>query len=223
MEKLKAPKAIHEIENIKRQYLFDNASEEFSRHFYSLVDVNRKHIYASKNVGIKRQLKDIRQPECLESNFTLQKLPKASIIIIFCNELLSFVLRGIWSIVYQTPPQLLHEVILVDDGSNNSDITQDLPWYISHRFKHTNIHLIRNQNQKHLVAAKLIGARYATGDVLVFLEGHCEVTPGWIQPLLYHVKVSRNAIAIPMLDFIVYTTLDLGERVKFYETRTISI
>lgn len=211
---LSVPKDILEMESIKRESYRDNISDDFSIRFHSLMEPKSKNKYASNSISIKRRLKDIRKPGCLLKHYVVEELPKASIVIIFCNEPLSFILRTIWSILNQTPRKLLHELILVDDGSNNTDITNDLPWYIKHRLKHENIRLIRNPTQKHLIVAKLIGAKNASGDALVFLEGHCEVTPGWIEPLLHHIANHTHAIAIPMLDFIDYSNLDLQERVN---------
>ena len=39
-------------------------------------------------------------------------------IILFNNEMLSALLRTVWSVIRMTPERHLHEVILVDDASN---------------------------------------------------------------------------------------------------------
>lgn len=38
--------------------------------------------------------------------------------------------------------------------------------------------------------------------VLVFLDSHCEVNRGWLEPLLSHVKADRHNVAIPIIDII---------------------
>ena len=43
---------------------------------------------------------------------------QASVIILFNNEMLSALLRTVWSVVRMTPERYLHEIILVDDASN---------------------------------------------------------------------------------------------------------
>ena len=39
-------------------------------------------------------------------------------IILFNNEMLSALLRTVWSVIRMTPERHLHEIILVDDASN---------------------------------------------------------------------------------------------------------
>jgi len=38
--------------------------------------------------------------------------------------------------------------------------------------------------------------------VLIFLDSHCEVNAGWLEPLLSHVKSDRRNVAIPIIDII---------------------
>ena len=41
------------------------------------------------------------------------------------------------------------------------------------------VRILRAPKRLGLIAAKNYGGRHATGDVVVFLDGHCEASPGW--------------------------------------------
>lgn len=53
-----------------------------------------------------------------------------------------------------------------------------------------------------LVPARLMGAKHARGDVLTFLDAHCECSRGWMEPLLHRIKESRTAVICPVIDII---------------------
>jgi polypeptide N-acetylgalactosaminyltransferase len=38
----------------------------------------------------------------------------------------------------------------------------------------------------------------ATAEVLVLLDAHCEVTVGWLEPMLARIKQNRKTVAIPL-------------------------
>ena len=91
----------------------------------------------------------MRSGQCKALTYVLDNLPTSSVVIIFNNgdtsfysrhitsscvtEALSALLRTVWSVLDRTPPEILHEVVLVDDGSNHTDIVDTLPLYIKHR------------------------------------------------------------------------------------------
>ena len=83
-----------------------------------------------------------------------------------------------------------------------------MPLYIEYRLRNKNVHLHRNEKQTGLIAARVAGAEHSSGDVIVFLDSHCEATPGWYQPLAQHIKDNPTAIAIPSIDSIDHTTLE---------------
>jgi hypothetical protein len=41
--------------------------------------------------------------------------------------------RTVWSIIQYTPEKMLEEIVLIDDGSNSTEITHLLPLYLKHR------------------------------------------------------------------------------------------
>ena len=59
-------------------------------------------------------------PRCVDRHYG-NKLPSASVVIIFHNEAYTVLLRTITSILNRSPSNLLHEIILVDDFSDHGE------------------------------------------------------------------------------------------------------
>lgn len=108
-----------------------------------------------------------------------EKLPKASVIIVFHNEHLSALLRSIHSIVNRSPSILLEEVILVDDASTLKNLGENLDKYLGQNFPNIT-KLIRMKAREGLVKSRLRGAGIAAGQVLIFMDSHIEVGYNWV-------------------------------------------
>ncbi|CAK1549087.1 unnamed protein product [Leptosia nina] len=57
-----------------------------------------------------------------------------------------------------------------------------------------------------LMRARITGARAARGDVLIFLDAHCEASSDWLRPLLQRIAHKRDAVLTPLIDVIDQTT-----------------
>ena len=62
------------------------------------------------------------------------------------------------------------------------------------------------------MAARLRGASLAEGDVLVFLDSHCEANNGWLEPLLARIAEDKRHIVTPDIEVIDFDTFEYAER-----------
>ena len=150
----------------------------------------------SDSLSLDRATPDLRPSGChtLKYEALMSQLPTTSVIFVFCDELLSALLRSIHSVLNRSPPELLHEIVLVNDGSRLLNISaleaniRELPAKIT---------LLHHPKQLGLVQARLTGARAATGDTITVLDSHIEVQDGWLEPLMHRIHQDRRAVVVP--------------------------
>ncbi|XP_032955042.1 inactive polypeptide N-acetylgalactosaminyltransferase-like protein 5 isoform X3 [Rhinolophus ferrumequinum] len=105
-----------------------------------------------------------------------------------------------------TPHRILEEIILVDDMSEFDDLKGKLDYHLE--IFRGKIKLIRTKKREGLIRARLIGASRASGEVLVFLDSHCEVNKVWLEPLLAAIREDHRMVVCPLIDVIDYMTLE---------------
>ncbi|XP_019493444.1 PREDICTED: polypeptide N-acetylgalactosaminyltransferase 1 [Hipposideros armiger] len=64
------------------------------------------------------------------------------------------------------------------------------------------VHVIRMEQRSGLIRARLKGAAVSKGQVITFLDAHCECTVGWLEPLLARIKHDRKTVVCPIIDVI---------------------
>ena len=83
------------------------------------------------------------------------------------------------------------EIIFVDNASTDNSVTYMHEW--ENEFKIT---IIQNNENMSFSAANNLGARYAHGDYLLFLNNDTEVSDGWLDELIIAMEQAKNPGAI---------------------------
>ena len=121
----------------------------------------------SDEISLNRTVPDQREEECQWWDYPTS-LPTASVILVFHNEGWSTLFRTVNSIINRSPPQFLHEVVLVDDKSELEHLHERLDKELLKPY-YSKVKLVRNKEREGLIRARNNGALAATGDVVVFL------------------------------------------------------
>ncbi|XP_054464731.1 polypeptide N-acetylgalactosaminyltransferase 6-like [Anoplopoma fimbria] len=162
---------------------------------------NQFNQFASDRISLHRDLgEDTRHPDCVEQRFQrCPGLPTTSVIIVFHNEAWSTLLRTVYSVLHTAPAALLTEILLVDDASTDDHLKSRLDDYV----RQLNIvRVLRQRERKGLITARLMGWQAARGEVLTFLDSHCECFPGWLEPLLARIGEQPAAVVSPKITAI---------------------
>eukprot|EP00051_Salpingoeca_urceolata_P002878 m.53458 g.53458 ORF g.53458 m.53458 type:complete len:792 (+) comp12384_c0_seq2:101-2476(+) len=153
----------------------------------------------SDSIDLDREVPDSRFAECRSVKYDLDTLPDTSVIFVFHNEHMSTLLRSIHSVLNRSPPDLIREIILVDDGSVKPWLGAELEEQINYLPK---VRLLRMETRSGLVKARLRGAEAAKGQTFTVLDSHIEVQPGWLEPLMFRISQGREHVVMPIIDTI---------------------
>ena len=159
---------------------------------------------------------------CRDKSFP-ELLPTTSVVIVFHNEAWSTLLRTVWSIIIRSPRELIAEILLVDDASERgtlnlaADLTApriltytllSIADYLGKKLEDyvatlpVSVRVLRTVKRSGLIRARLLGAKEVKGQVITFLDAHCECTEGWLEPLLARVVENRKTVVCPIIDVI---------------------
>uniref|UniRef100_A0A8D8Z432 Polypeptide N-acetylgalactosaminyltransferase n=1 Tax=Cacopsylla melanoneura TaxID=428564 RepID=A0A8D8Z432_9HEMI len=168
-------------------------------------ETNAFNQYASDLISVKRKLPDPRDEWCKVPGRYLKNLPETSVIICFHNEAWSTLLRTVHSVIDRSPAHLLKEILLVDDYSDMSHLKEQLGEYME---RYSKVKIIRSSKRKGLIKARIMGAWFAVGPVLTFLDSHCECTQGWLEPLMDRIGRDRSTVVCPVIDILDDSSLE---------------
>ncbi|CAG0879677.1 unnamed protein product [Darwinula stevensoni] len=208
-------------QNGKPHYVGPEKQNE-ARNIFMEYGIN---LIVSDEISLDRAVPDMRNPECKHWDYP-EDLPKTSVVIVFHNEGWSTLLRTVHSVLNRSPPQFLEEVLLVDDFSDKRAGRGQPPLLVplgqglvplganlqnlNEYIKQFNgkVRLVKNVEREGLIRSKARGAKEARGEVVLFLDSHCEVNLNWLPPLLAPILKDRTTMTVPIIDGIDKDTLE---------------
>ncbi|KAK8765461.1 LOW QUALITY PROTEIN: polypeptide N-acetylgalactosaminyltransferase 13-like [Amblyomma americanum] len=161
--------------------------------------LNQFNLLASDRIALNRSLPDVRLEKCKDKVYP-EKLPTTSVVIVFHNEAWSTLLRTVHSVIRTAPRALLEEIILVDDASEREHLGKKLEDYVVKL--EVPVKVMRTGKRSGLIRARLLGAAAVKGQVITFLDAHCECTQHWLEPLLARIAEDRTRVVCPVIDVI---------------------
>lgn len=136
-------------------------------------------------------------------------LPRVSVIMPFYDEHLTTLVRSIHSLIKRSPPELLEEIIVVNDASSKWHLQEDLKTHIEVYGWQNKVKLLMMDERVGLIWSRLAGARYARGDVLLFVDCHIEAGHNYLPPLIEPIAENYRAVVVPTLDIIDKETYEI--------------
>jgi len=181
---------------IKNKYDLEKRDEGYTKYSFNLL--------VSDRIGFHRKIPDTRHQLCKSekgNDLQYKDLPKASVIICYHNEAKSTLFRTIYSIFDRTPDELIKDVIVLEDFSNEGILHDEVSEHFNTK-KFAKVKSFRTKMRQGLIRGRLQAAKKATGEILVFLDSHCEVNTGWLPPLLRRIAKRRSTVVCPIIDMI---------------------
>ncbi|XP_022094705.1 N-acetylgalactosaminyltransferase 7-like [Acanthaster planci] len=183
------------------QALYDQSYKEYG---FNMV--------VSDRISLDRAVPDIRDPQCKYWHYPAT-LPSTSVVVVFHNEGWSTLMRTVHSIINMTPSFLLREIVMVDDFSEKEHLKESLEEYIAQPQFEGKVKLFRNTKREGLIRSRITGAQRSRGDVITFLDAHCECNVNWLPPLLAEIAADRRVVVCPTVDAIEADTFAYGPQV----------
>nr|CDS18330.1 polypeptide GalNAc transferase 6 [Echinococcus granulosus] len=161
----------------------------------------------SDKIALDRAIPDLRHEQCSSKRYS-RYLPSVSVVIPVFQEHWTTLLRTVVTVTKRSPPGVIKEIILVDDGSVKDFLKDRLDTYAKTEWPPGYLKVIHHEKRVGLIDARLTGARAATGDVLLFLDSHVEAGTNWLPPLLDPIVNDYRTVVCPFIDVIDHDTFE---------------
>ena len=184
---------------IEEKILFGSKIKSADEVFFNSREGYREAYLDSLPI-LRTDLPQFRPEGCAKEDYRRSKTT-ISVVMNYHNELLSLLLRSVYTVIREIPRQNLHEVILIDDASN---LTQHHDLHYVQELMEAllvPVKFHRFESNMGLIYSRRFGCQQATGDAVLVLDSHVEVQAGFIEPLLRQIDSNYKTIAAPTFDF----------------------
>jgi len=140
---------------------------------------------------------DVRPKTCPRLVTSSGPRNSVSIIIPYLNEEWFRMKATMQSMLRHTDMGLIREIIWISDGCAPDKIfAQEL------KDMHRKVQVHVNVKNLGIILTKANAAAKATGSILMFLEPHILLTPGWLPPMLNAIVENPKLLVMPILDVL---------------------
>ena len=124
----------------------------------------------------------------------------ASVILAAHNEH-QYLERTIRSILEESNPEELFEIIVIDDASDPplSEITDKM---MAESVVKEKVKVVRQDSREGLIRSKSHGAAIARGDLIIFLDAHVKPEKNWLDPLFLHTNENWKRVVVPVIPIL---------------------
>lgn len=144
------------------------------------------------------------------SKEALRWSPKTISIVLPCAEERDLAYKTVQSAFENTPSEVLHEIVVVDDGSNPPLADTHLKADVQRKFR---VKIERHESTVGLIGAKKTGGDAATGDIIVFFDCHVAPQKDWEKDFLQLIGENYRRMVVPQitsLDIDTWTQIGAG-------------
>lgn len=139
---------------------------------------------------------------------TLSWHPKTISVVLPCAEEREYALKTVESVFSSTPSDVLHEIVVVDDGSRPPLSETVLGKEVCAKYR---VRIERHEQTRGLIGAKKTGGDVATGDIVVFFDCHVAPQPNWHTDFLTLISENYRRMVVPHITALdVHTWTQMG-------------
>jgi len=122
--------------------------------------------------------------------------PKTISVVLPCFNEDDFAIQTVKAVYNSVPEDILKEIIVVDDGSDNDLGKTILRSKVRKQYK---VKLLKHKQSQGLIKAKYTGGSAASGDVIVFYDCHVSPMKGWHTIFLNKMKTNYKRVIVPRI------------------------